>query len=80
MKEQFDFSGYYNMDLKSATIEQHILLYWGMDDANEMECENTLITEREYCEQWGFNWAEWYQLRRELYNRGEDEETIFGNN
>lgn len=66
------------MDLQSATIEQHIQMYWGMDDANEMECEATLKTEKEYCEQFGFNWAEWYQLRRELYNK-EAEETLFGN-
>lgn len=65
------------MDLNNATIEQHILMYWGMDDANEMECESTLKTERDYCEHFGFNWAEWYQLRRELYNRG-NEEPIFG--
>ena len=66
------------MDLKTATMEQHILMYWGMDDANLMECEQTLITERDYCEHWGFNWGEWYQLRRELYTRTGEEPT-FGN-
>ena len=66
------------MDLKTATMEQHIQMYWGMDDANAMECEQTLITERDYCEHFGFNWAEWYQLRRELYTRT-TEEGLFGN-
>jgi hypothetical protein len=43
-----------------------------------MECEQTLVTEKDYCETFNFNWAEWYIRRRELYNRG-NEEPIFGN-
>ena len=55
------------MDLKSVTIEQHIQMYWGMDDANRMESEATLKTEKEYCEHWGFDWREWYELRKNIY-------------
>jgi hypothetical protein len=69
----------YNMkNLKHFTMDEPILSYWGMDDANEMECEKTLVTEKDYCETFKFNWAEWYIRRRELYNR-ENEEPMFGN-
>jgi len=37
----------------------------------------TLITEKDYCETFKFNWAEWYMRRRELYDRG-NEEPMFG--
>jgi len=68
----------YNMkNLKDFTMDEHILSYWGMDDANVMECEKTLITERDYCETFKFNWAEWYMRRRELYDIG-NEEPMFG--
>lgn len=66
------------MNLKDLSMQEHILSYWGMDDANAMECEKTLITEKDYCEHFGFNWAEWYQLRRELYAR-DNNEPMFGN-
>ena len=65
-------------NLKDFTMDEHIQCYWGMDNANEMECEKTLITEKDYCETFNFNWGEWYIRRRELYNR-ENEEPIFGN-
>ena len=65
-------------NLKSHSMQEHILMYWGMDNANAMENEETITTEKDYCESFGFNWAEWYQLRRELYDRG-DVESIFGN-
>ncbi len=65
-------------NLQELTMDEHILSYWGMDDANAMECEQTLITEKDYCEHFKFNWAEWYIRRRELYNRG-NEEPMFGN-
>jgi hypothetical protein len=64
-------------NLKDLTMDEHILSYWGMDDANEMECEGTLITERDYCETFKFNWPEWYMRRRDLYDRG-NEEPMFG--
>ena len=43
-------------NLKDLTMDEHIQSYWGMDDANEMECEKTLITEKDYCETFNFNW------------------------
>ena len=65
-------------NFKDFTMDEHILSYWGMDNVNEMECEKTLISEKDYCETFNFNSAEWYIRRKELYNRG-NEEPIFGN-